>query len=257
MAPAHASAETPGIDLARGTHARAAGSYARGVPLVDDLKLIHSGKIRELYELDADRLLLVASDGLSTYDAVHPTLISGKGQVLTGLSVFWFGLTGEVVPNHLLSDHVDVPEQVLGRAIVARKLKMVPLEGIVRGYITGSGWKDSLATGKVAGITLPEGLKESAQLPEPIFTPSTKPDVGHDETVDMDQALAIVGDDTLLEQLRDLSTQLYVRAAEHARSRGVILADTKFVFGIDAEGVLRVADEVLTPDSSRFWPADD
>jgi len=226
------------------------------VPLVDDLKLIHSG-IRELYELDADRLLLVATDKLSTYDAVHPTLIAGKGQVLTGLSVFWFGLTGELVPNHLLSDHVDVPEPVLGRALVTRRLKMVPLECIVRGYLAGSGWKDYLATGKVAGIALPEGLRESDQLPTPIFTPSTKPDLGHDETVDMDQALEIVGDDALLEQLRELSTQLYVRAAAHALTRGVILADTKFEFGIDSDGMLRVADEVLTPDSSRFWPADD
>lgn len=227
------------------------------MPLLDDLPLIASGKVRELYDLGQDKLLLVSTDRISTYDAIHPTPIPGKGSVLTGLSVFWFDLTKEIVPNHFLSDSEGVPDAVKGRALVVRKMKMVPLECVVRGYITGSGWSDYKKTGKVAGITLPEGLQESQQLPEPIFTPSTKADLGdHDETVDMAQAAAIVGDDDLLGKLQDLSIALYKRAAEHARERGVILADTKFEFGIDADGLLRVGDEVLTPDSSRFWPVD-
>ena len=160
------------------------------------------------------------------------------------------------MPNHLLSITEGVPEEVLGRALAVRKLEMLPVECVVRGYITGSGWKDYQATGTVAGIALPEGLRESEKLPEPIFTPSTKADVGHDETIDFDRAAEIVGDRAVMEQLRDLSIALYTFAAEHAASRGVILADTKFEFGRDADGVLRVGDEVLTPDSSRFWPAD-
>ncbi len=225
------------------------------MPLLSDLPLIASGKVRELYDLGDDKLLLVATDRISTYDAIHPTPIPGKGSVLTGLSVFWFGLTEGIVPNHFLSDSEGVPDEVKGRAIVVRKLKIVPLEAIVRGYITGSGWKDYLATGKVSGHVLPEGLQESEQLPAPLFTPSTKAEIGdHDETVDLEQAAKIVGDDDLLAKVQDLSIKLYERAAEHARERGLILADTKFEFGIDSEGVLRVADEVLTPDSSRYWP---
>lgn len=226
------------------------------MPRLADLPLIASGKVRELYDLGDDRLLLVATDRISTYDAIHPTPIPGKGSVLTGISVFWFGLTEGIVPNHFISDSEGVPEEVLGRAIVVRKLKIVPLEAIVRGYITGSGWKDYLATGKVSGHVLPEGLQESQQLPEPLFTPSTKAEIGdHDEAVDLDQAAEIVGDPALLAQVQDLAIKLYNRAAEHARERGLILADTKFEFGIDANGVLRVGDEVLTPDSSRYWPA--
>lgn len=225
------------------------------MPLLSDLPLIASGKVRELYDLGDDKLLLVATDRISTYDAIHPTPIPGKGSVLTGLSVFWFGLTEGVVPNHFISDSEGVPDEVKGRALVVRKLKIVPLEAIVRGYITGSGWKDYLATGKVSGHVLPEGLQESEQLPEPLFTPSTKAEIGdHDETVDLEQAAKIVGDDDLLAKVQDLSIQLYQRAAEHAKERGLILADTKFEFGIDSDGVLRVADEVLTPDSSRYWP---
>ncbi len=227
------------------------------MPLLSDLPLIASGKVRELYDLGDDKLLLVATDRISTYDAIHPTPIPGKGSVLTGLSVFWFGLTEGIVPNHFISDSEGVPDEVKGRAIVVKKLKIVPLEAIVRGYITGSGWKDYLATGKVSGHVLPEGLKESEQLPEPLFTPSTKAELGeHDETVDLEQAAAIVGDPDLLQKVQDLSIALYKRAAEHARERGLILADTKFEFGIDAEGVLHVADEVLTPDSSRYWPVE-
>ena len=220
-----------------------------------DLPLIASGKVRDMYDL-GDRLLMVASDRISTYDVVHPTPIPDKGKVLTALSVFWFELTGDLVPHHVISATEGVPDEARGRALSVMKLDMLPVECVVRGYLTGSGWKDYLATGAVAGITLPEGLQESAQLPKPIFTPSTKADVGHDETIDFDRAAEIVGDRAVMEQLRDLSITLYTTAAEHARTRGVILADTKFEFGRDADGVLRVGDEVLTPDSSRFWPAD-
>jgi phosphoribosylaminoimidazole-succinocarboxamide synthase len=220
-----------------------------------DLPLIASGKVRELYDL-GDRLLMVASDRISTYDVVHPTPIPDKGKVLAGLSVFWFELTGDIVPNHLLSTTDGVPDEVRGRGLSVMRLQMLPVECVVRGYLTGSGWKDYQATGAVAGITLPEGLRDSEKLPEPIFTPSTKADVGHDETIDFDRAAEIVGDRAVMEQLRDLSIALYSSAADHAASRGVILADTKFEFGRDAEGVIRVGDEVLTPDSSRFWPAD-
>ena len=220
-----------------------------------DLPLVASGKVRDMYDL-GDRLLMVASDRISTYDVVHPTPIPDKGKVLTALSVFWFELTGDLVPHHVVSATEDVPDEARGRALNVMKLDMLPVECVVRGYLTGSGWKDYLATGAVAGITLPEGLQESAQLPEPIFTPSTKADVGHDETIDFERAAEIVGDRTVMEQLRDLSITLYSTAAEHARTRGVILADTKFEFGRDADGAIRVGDEVLTPDSSRFWPAD-
>ncbi|MDQ3723930.1 MAG: phosphoribosylaminoimidazolesuccinocarboxamide synthase [Actinomycetota bacterium] len=208
-----------------------------------------------MYDL-GDRLLMVASDRISTYDVVHPTPIPDKGKVLTALSVFWFEQTGDIVPHHLLSATDGVPGEARGRALSVMKLDMLPVECVVRGYLTGSGWKDYQATGAVAGITLPEGLRDSEQLPEPIFTPSTKADVGHDETIDFERAAEIVGDRAVMEQLRDLSIALYSFAAEHARSRGVILADTKFEFGRDTDGVLRVGDEVLTPDSSRFWPAD-
>ena len=220
-----------------------------------DLPLISSGKVRDIYELD-DRLLMVASDRISTYDVVHPTPIPGKGQVLTGISDFWFQRTGQIVPNHLISITEDVPDDVLGRAMVVQKLQMLPVECVVRGYITGSGWSDYQKTGKVSGIELPEGLQESEQLPEPIFTPSTKAESGHDEAIDFDQAIEAVGDAELMERVRDISIELYRFGAEHARANGVILADTKFEFGTDADGNLVIGDEVLTPDSSRYWPAD-
>ncbi|MFL5845683.1 MAG: phosphoribosylaminoimidazolesuccinocarboxamide synthase [Solirubrobacteraceae bacterium] len=223
---------------------------------VADLPLLYSGKVREMYDL-GDRLLMVASDRISTYDVVHPNPIPDKGKVLTGLSAFWFSRTAHIVPNHLESVTDGVPDEVRGRAIVARKLKMLPVECIVRGYITGSGWKDYLATGKVSGIELPAGLQESEKLPEPIFTPSTKADIGdHDETISFEQAVETIGDPALAERLRDVSIELYSFAADHAASRGVILADTKFEFGLDADGTLVVGDEVLTPDSSRYWPAE-
>jgi len=224
-----------------------------------DLPLISSGKVRDIYELD-DRLLMVASDRISTYDVVHPTPIPGKGAVLTGISDFWFQRTGQIVPNHLISVTEDVPDDVRGRAMVVQKLQMLPVECVVRGYITGSGWSDYQATGKVSGIELPEGLQESEQLPEPIFTPSTKAESGHDEAIDFDQAVEAVGDPELMERVRDISIQLYLFGAEHARANGVILADTKFEFGLalDAGGEptaeLLLVDEVLTPDSSRYWP---
>jgi phosphoribosylaminoimidazole-succinocarboxamide synthase len=220
-----------------------------------DLPLLASGKVREIYDL-GDRLLMVASDRISTYDVVHPTPIPGKGAVLTGLSAFWFERTQEIVANHLVSVTEGVPPQVRGRAMAVRKLEMLPVEWVVRGYLTGSGWKDYRATGRVSGIELPEGLQESQQLPEPILTPSTKAEVGHDEAIDFERAVELVGDRALAERARDAALALYRFAAEHARERGVLLADTKFEFGRDAQGTLTVGDEVLTPDSSRFWPAD-
>jgi phosphoribosylaminoimidazole-succinocarboxamide synthase len=225
------------------------------VTALAELPLLASGKVREMYDL-GDRLLMVASDRISTYDVVHPNGIPDKGKVLTGISAFWFAKTGHIVPNHFLSATDGVPDEVRGRAIVARKLGMLPVECVVRGYITGSGWKDYQATGKVSGIELAPGLRESERLPQPIFTPSTKADVGHDEAIDFDQAAELVGDRALMERLRDVSIGLYTFANEHARTRGVILADTKFEFGLDpASGDLVLGDEVLTPDSSRFWPA--
>ena len=222
---------------------------------LDSLPLLASGKVREMYDA-GDRILMVASDRISTYDVVHPTPIPGKGQVLTGISVFWFERMGHICRNHVVS-YTDVPEEARGRALLVEKLEMFPVECVARGYITGSGWKDYQATGSVCGIELPEGLQESQQLPEPIFTPATKADVGdHDENVDFDRAAEILGDRPLLEELRRLTLELYTFAAEHARERGIILADTKFEFGRGANGDIVLGDEVLTPDSSRFWPAD-
>jgi phosphoribosylaminoimidazole-succinocarboxamide synthase len=220
-----------------------------------DLPLVASGKVREMYDLGED-LLMVASDRISTYDAVHPRLIPDKGKVLTGLSVLWFGLTEDLVPNHLVSTTDGVPEDLRGRALRVRKLKMLPVECVVRGYITGSGWKDYQATGRVSGIELPPGLQESEPLPAPIFTPSTKAEEGHDEAIDFERAAQLAGDRDLMARMRDASIALYRFAADHARERGVILADTKFEFGLDGDGRLVVGDEVLTPDSSRYWPAD-
>ncbi len=219
-------------------------------------QLLASGKVREIYD-EGDRLLMVASDRISTYDVIHPTPIPGKGAVLTGISAFWFDRTEHIVPNHVVSYTDGVPEQVRGRAMLVERLEMFPVECVVRGYITGSGWKDYQRTGEVCGIGLPDGLRESDKLPEPIFTPATKAELGdHDENVDFDRAAEIIGDRPLLEELRRISIELYKFAAEHARERGVILADTKFEFGLDDDGELVLGDEVLTPDSSRFWPAD-
>jgi phosphoribosylaminoimidazole-succinocarboxamide synthase len=211
---------------------------------------VGSGKVRELYALDDERLLLVASDRISTFDVVLPTEIPDKGRVLTGLSAFWFARTSSIVPNHLLGLQAD------GRSSECRRLDMLPLECVVRGYITGSGWKDYQATGATSGHTLPAGLRESDRLPEPIFTPSTKADEGHDENIDLDQAGELVGSDRLQEVER-IALELYRFASEHALARGIIIADTKFEFGVDGEGELVLADEAFTPDSSRFWPAAD
>ena len=221
---------------------------------VDDLQLLSSGKVREIYAWDDD-LLMVASDRVSTYDVVMPTPIPDKGKVLNRMSVFWFGLTADIVPNHFLSE--DVPEEVADRAMRVKKLEMYPVECIVRGYLTGSGWKEYKEGGAVCGIELPPNLLESDQLPEPIFTPSTKAEIGdHDENVDFDRAAEIIGDRALLEELRRVSIEVYKRGAQQAAEHGILLADTKFEFGKDAGAEVVLGDEVLTPDSSRFWPAD-
>ncbi len=223
---------------------------------LSDLPQIGSGKVREIYDL-GDSLLLVASDRISTYDVIHPTAIPDKGSVLTGLSTFWFERTGDIVANHLISVTDGVPEEARGRGMVVKKLSMLPIECVVRGYITGSGWKDYQRTGEICGIAVPAGLTESERLPEPIFTPATKAVEGHDENIDFESAAELVGDRELTERVRAVSIALYEHAAEHARSRGIILADTKFEFGLDGDGTLTLGDEVCTPDSSRFWPADE
>lgn len=226
-----------------------------GPAAIDLSTPVAQGKVRDIYDA-GDRLLMVATDRISTYDVVHPTPIPDKGKVLTGISAFWFERTAGIVPNHVVSFD-EVPAEVRGRAMLVERLQMFPVECVVRGYITGSGWKDYQSTGAICGIDLPAGLKESEQLPEPIFTPATKADVGdHDENVDFDRAAEILGDREVLEELRRLSIEVYSSAAAHARSRGIILADTKFEFGRDGEGRIVLGDEVLTPDSSRFWPAE-
>ncbi len=220
-----------------------------------DLPLLASGKVREIYDL-GDELLIVASDRISTYDVVHPTPIPDKGAVLTGLSTFWFQRTEDIVANHVVSVTDGVPAEARGRGMVVRKLKMLPVECVVRGYITGSGWKDYQSTGAVSGIELPAGLRESDRLPEPLFTPSTKAEVGHDEAIDFEGAVELIGDRELAQRVRHVSLALYEHAAHHARANGIILADTKFELGLDADGRLTIGDEICTPDSSRFWPAD-
>ena len=220
-----------------------------------ELKLHATGKVREMYELDGD-LLMVASDRISAYDVVMPTPIPDKGRVLTQMSVFWFETTQDIVPNHFVSE--DVPPDVAGRAIRVRRLNMYPVECVVRGYLSGSGWREYRESGSVCGIELPSGLRESERLPEPIFTPATKADVGdHDENVSFERASEIVGSRPLMEELRRISIGLYSRAADHAAERGIIVADTKFELGSSPGCEVVLGDEVLTPDSSRFWPADE
>jgi phosphoribosylaminoimidazole-succinocarboxamide synthase len=211
---------------------------------------VGSGKVRELYELDDDCLLLVASDRISTFDVVLPTEIPDKGRVLTGLSAFWFARTREVVPNHLLRLRPD------GRSTECRRLEMLPIECVVRGYLTGSGWKDYTATGEVCGHVLPQGLRDSERLPEPIFTPAAKAQEGHDENIDRDRAAELVGRERL-EEVERVAIELYRSASAHAAERGILIADTKFELGLDADGQLVLGDEAFTPDSSRFWPADE
>ena len=224
------------------------------MPALSDVKLVSSGKVREIYEFEGD-LLMVASDRISTYDVVMPTPIPDKGKVLNRMSVFWFGLTADIVPNHFISE--DVPEEAVDRGMRVKRLQMYPVECVVRGYLTGSGWKEYKESGAVCGIELPPNLLESDKLPEPIFTPATKAEIGdHDENVDFARAAEIIGDQALLEELRRVSIEVYERGAEQAAKHGIILADTKFEFGKDASAEVVLADEVMTPDSSRFWPAD-
>jgi phosphoribosylaminoimidazole-succinocarboxamide synthase len=222
-----------------------------------DLPLLGAGKVRDIYDLGDERILMVASDRISTFDAVHPTPIPGKGQVLTGMSVFWFELTSGIVPNHLISATDGVPDPVRGRALVVHRLEMLPVECVVRGYLSGSGWSDYQRSGAVCGIAQPAGLRESEELPEPLFTPATKAEIGdHDENIDFEGVVRALGDRELADRVREASIAVYRAAAEHARERGIILADTKFEFGLAPDGTLVLGDEVLTPDSSRFWPAD-
>ncbi|MGN5594157.1 phosphoribosylaminoimidazolesuccinocarboxamide synthase [Stutzerimonas nitrititolerans] len=226
------------------------------------LKKIYSGKVRDLYEIDDKRMLMVATDRLSAFDVILAEPIPEKGKILTAISNFWFDKLAGLVPNHFTGDRVEdvVPAEQLplveGRAVVAKRLKPVAVEAIVRGYIVGSGWKEYQQSGTVCGIQLPAGLKEAAKLPQPIFTPSTKAAVGdHDENISFEQCEAIIGAE-LAAKVRDISIALYSAAVEYAATRGIIIADTKFEFGLDEDGTLTLMDEVLTPDSSRFWPAD-
>ena len=220
-----------------------------------ELQLHSSGKVREIYELDGD-LLMVASDRISAYDVIMPNPIPDKGRVLTQMSLFWFETTADICPNHFLSE--EVPEEVAGRAIRVRRLDMYPIECVVRGYLSGSGWREYQESGSICGIQLPPGLRESERLPEPIFTPATKADVGdHDENIDFERATEIIGDRPLMEDLRRISIELYRHASDHTEARGIILADTKFEFGASPGAEVVLGDEVFTPDSSRFWPADE
>jgi phosphoribosylaminoimidazole-succinocarboxamide synthase len=227
------------------------------------LKFLHRGKVRDLYEIDAGRMLIVQTDRLSAFDVILPTPIPGKGRVLTAMSNFWFRKLGHVIPNHLLDVAPETVvaagerDQVAGRAFVVRKLKPLPIEAIVRGYIAGSGWKDYQKTQTICGIPLPAGLKEAQQLPQPLFTPSTKAAIGtHDENISFAEMEKII-DPRLAAQVRDKTIQLYSEAAAYAATRGIIIADTKFEFGLDDAGQLYLIDEALTPDSSRFWPKQD
>jgi phosphoribosylaminoimidazole-succinocarboxamide synthase len=229
---------------------------------IPSLRFLHRGKVRDLYAIDDERLLIVQTDRLSAFDVVLPTPVPGKGEVLTQLSLFWFRRLAHILPNHLIdADPADFVapgerDQVQGRAMVARRLKPLPIEAIVRGYVAGSGWKDYRATGMVCGIRLPAGLREADKLPAPIFAPSTKAPAGtHDENIPFQEAERLLGASRAAE-VRSAALALYTEAADYARSRGIIIADTKFEFGTDAHGNLVLIDEALTPDSSRFWPAD-
>ncbi len=226
------------------------------------MKKISSGKVREIYEVDEDKLLLVVSDRISAFDYILPSLVPNKGKILNQISKFWFDFITDIIPNHVISTNIkDFPEEFQteefeGRSMLVKKLKMIPVECIVRGYITGSGWKSYQNDGTVCGITLPAGLQESQKLPEPIFTPTTKAAEGHDENISFDEVCNLIGKD-LAEELRAKTIEVYQKCADYALTKGVIIADTKFEFGIDESGKLVIGDEVLTPDSSRFWPAAD
>ncbi len=227
------------------------------------MKKISSGKVREIYEVDDDKLLLVVSDRISAFDYILPAEIPNKGKVLNQISAFWFDFVKDIIPNHVISTDIkDFPEEFQtpefeGRSMLVKKLKMLPVECIVRGYITGSGWKSYKENGTVCGIQLPENLQESEKLPEPIFTPSTKAEIGdHDENISFEQVCKMIGEELAI-KLRDKTLAVYSKCAEYAARRGVLIADTKFEFGLDENGELVLGDEVLTPDSSRFWPAND
>ena len=226
------------------------------------MKKISSGKVREIYEVDEDKLLLVVSDRISAFDYILPSMVPNKGKILNQISKFWFDYIKDLIPNHVISTDIkDFPEEFQtpefeGRSMLVKKLKMIPVECIIRGYITGSGWKSYKENGTVCGIKLPEGLQESQKLPEPIFTPTTKASEGHDENISFDEVCNLIGKD-LAEKLRSKAIEIYKTCAEYALTKGVIIADTKFEFGLDESGNLVIGDEVLTPDSSRFWPADD
>jgi len=230
---------------------------------IRSLPLLHRGKVRDLYEVDAQHLLIVQTDRLSAFDVILPDPIPGKGEVLTRVSNFWFDTLRHVIPNHLTGiapESVVKGEgeqaQVKGRAFVTRRLRPLPIEAIVRGYLVGSGWKDYRKTGAVCGIALPAGLNEAQKLPQPLFTPSTKAAVGdHDENISFEQAVGLLGE-ARAREVRDAAIRLYTEAADYALTRGIIIADTKFEFGVDEAGKLYLIDEALTPDSSRFWPAD-
>ena len=226
------------------------------------MKKISSGKVREIYEVDEDKLLIVVSDRISAFDYILPSLIPEKGKILNQISKFWFDFSKDIIPNHVIStDLKDFPEEFQteefsGRSMLVKKLKMIPIECIVRGYITGSGWKSYKQSGSVCGINLPEGLQESEKLPEPIFTPTTKANEGHDENISFEQVCDMIGKD-LAEKLRAKTIEIYQKCSEYALTKNVIIADTKFEFGLDENGNLVLVDEILTPDSSRFWPAKD
>ncbi len=228
---------------------------------IQSLKLIHQGKVRDIYDIDDNTMLLVSTDRLSAFDVILPTGIENKGAMLTQMANFWFEKLKHVVPNHLTGidpntvvNSAEEQAQLNGRAVVVKKLKALPIEAIVRGYLVGSGWKEYQAKGTVCGIALPQGLHEASKLAQPLFTPSSKAAVGeHDENITLAQCAALIGAD-LADQVAKVAIQLYIEAAEYALTKGIIIADTKFEFGLDAHGVLHVMDEVLTPDSSRFWP---
>lgn len=226
------------------------------------MKKISSGKVREIYEVDNESLMMVVSDRISAFDVILPTMIEDKGKVLNKISEFWFDFVKDIIPNHIITTNFEeFPEEFKtdefkDRSMYVKKLKMLPVECVVRGYITGSGWKSYQENGTICGIKLPEGLKESQKLPEPIFTPTTKAQEGHDMPISFDEVCDLIGKD-LAEKVKEKTIAIYTKCADYAKSKGIIIADTKFEFGLDENGDLVLADEVLTPDSSRFWPADE
>lgn len=226
------------------------------------MKKISSGKVREIYEVDDNRLMMVVSDRISAFDVILPANVKDKGKVLNQISEFWFDYVKDIIPNHIITTKLEEfpeefqTEEFEGRSMLVKKLKMLPIECIVRGYITGSGWKSYKENGTVCGIKLPDGLQESEKLPEPIFTPSTKAEEGHDINISFEETCKLIGRD-LAEKVRQKTIEVYSKCADFAKSKGIIIADTKFEFGLDEDGNLVLADEVLTPDSSRFWPADE